>query len=65
MTTAVSIQILDYPGAQKSASLGMSDILEYANAHAAAVGGCLFSVRVVEQPVGPTDVLVMPPSTVL
>jgi transcriptional regulator GlxA family with amidase domain len=62
MKSSMDVQILDYPGAQKSALWGMRDLLEFANAQASAFGTSLFSSEIAQLPDAGSNVVVLPPA---
>ncbi|MBY6160181.1 helix-turn-helix domain-containing protein [Mameliella alba] len=62
MARTVTVQLLDYPGAQKSALWGARDLFDYANSQAESVGRPLFRTQIVTAPQGQPDVLILPPA---
>lgn len=62
MRESVTIQLLDYPGSQKSAIWGVRDLLDHANSHVAASDQALFQVELAAAPQGTPGVVVLPPA---
>ncbi|WP_170336408.1 DJ-1/PfpI family protein [Ruegeria arenilitoris] len=62
MGHSVAFQIVDYPGAQKSAQWGMKDLLDYANTQAENLRSSLFTTEIAPQPIGRPGVIVFPPA---
>ncbi|MEX0283619.1 MAG: GlxA family transcriptional regulator [Paracoccaceae bacterium] len=61
----VRFQILDYPGSQKSAILGIKDLLDFANAQGVSAGAGIFETTISRDPDTDADVYVLPPALVL
>ena len=62
MRESVTIQLLDYPGSQKSAIWGVRDLLDHANSHVAASDQALFQVELAAAPQATPGVVVLPPA---
>lgn len=56
------IQLLDYPGSQQSALLGMRDLLNFAAQLAAAGGATLGRAEIRDQPSQGANVVILPPA---
>ena len=61
-SAAVTIQLLEYPGSQKSALWGMKDMLNFAGALADDLGTRSFAAEISPTPHGRVDVAVLPPA---
>ena len=62
MGHSVTLQILDYPGIQKFAQWGMTELLDYANKKAENLGSLLFTSEIALQPIRQPVIIVPPPS---
>jgi transcriptional regulator GlxA family with amidase domain len=62
MEKTTSLQLIKYPGAQKSALLGMKDIFEYAGSQAETHGSGSFLCSITAAPEGIPGVAVLPPA---
>ena len=62
MNKVTNFQLLDYPGAQKSALLGMKDLFDYAGSQVAGIRGIEFSTDICAGPKGQPDVVILPPA---
>ncbi|MEP4036370.1 helix-turn-helix domain-containing protein [Pseudophaeobacter sp.] len=65
MGNVILVQLLDYPGAQKSALWGVKDLLDFANDQGERVGRPIFETSICAEPAGHPDVVVLPPALML
>lgn len=62
MDTKTTIQLVEYPGAQKSALWGMNDLFNYADGLAEEAGGVGFKSEITTNPETPSDIIIFPPA---
>lgn len=62
MADPVQFQLLDYPGAQKSALWGIKDVIDYADREACALGAPGLRAEICDAPRGRRDVIILPPA---
>ena len=65
MKETVHFQLLDFPGSQMSALLGMKDLLDHANDQAAVLRPLMFHTEICLKPKGRPDVVMLPPALTL
>ncbi|MAZ21051.1 helix-turn-helix domain-containing protein [Roseovarius sp.] len=65
MDPATTIQLIDYPGAQKSALWGMKDVLDFANTQAETIGPAILRADICSEPDGKPGMTILPPALTL